>query len=31
MFVPIEDANQVELDLSETVPANHDITPETLW
>ena len=29
--VPIEDTQQHELDLAETVPANHDLTPETLW
>lgn len=29
--VPIEDVQQVEFDLTETVPANHDLTPEGLW
>jgi hypothetical protein len=31
IHVPIEDTAQVEFDLAETVPANHDLTPETLW
>jgi hypothetical protein len=31
VYVPIEDPAQDEFDLAETVPANHDLTPETLW